>query len=91
MRPTSAGASHVGSLTSHPFGWIGIPIVVMIVDRADRGFQFVPSTFVIECPADKGRQEGTALPLPKAGVQLADEFIGELYVHSHVPMIAHTN
>jgi hypothetical protein len=61
------------------------------LDRHPNRFQFVPSTFVIECPADKGRQEGTALPLPKAGVQLADEFIGELYVHSHVPMIAHTN
>ena len=51
-----------------------------IVDRTNCGFKLVPTLLVVERPTNEADEEWAPLPSPNAGVQLGDEFVGQLNV-----------
>jgi len=51
-----------------------------IVDRTNGGFELVATLLVVERATNETDEEWAPLPSPNAGVQLGDEFVGQLYV-----------
>ena len=87
----SAGSPAVAvALCAHPCGGIVVPGVAVAVGQCpDARFDVVPSAFVIEAAADQLGDERTSAATPATAVELVEELVVELYVHSHVRRLAH--
>ena len=77
------------SLTPDPVRRICVPLVARIGNRAERGFDVVPTPLVLQRSPDHLCDERAAPSRACPPVELGYQIIIERYVQSHVLMIAH--
>ncbi len=81
----SAGAARIGAtLVADPRGRVHIPVVTLAGHRTRGGAKGVPSLLQLHGLLDGSTNEGTAAPRTGELVDLGDEDVVHLYVHSHV-------
>jgi hypothetical protein len=86
----SAHTAGIGvTLCTYPFRRIIVPLVPVIVDRAERSLHELPAMLILERASDGGRNECAAPPSPHAAVQLGHERIIQAYVHTHAHSLTH--
>ena len=77
-------------LRALPSRRIGIPLVPLRADRAQRGLHQLPAPLILERVLDCSRDEGTAAPRAYTLVEFADKFIRQCNVYTHGHKIAHS-
>jgi len=81
----SAGAAPIGAtLVADPRGRVHIPVVTLAGHRVRGGAKGVPPLLQLRGLLDGSTNEGTAAPRTGELVDLGDEDVVHLYVHSHV-------
>lgn len=81
MVAPSPGASSIFVATpSHPIGGIFVPLVAVIVDRAECPRDFAPTPLFVERALDRMRDEGASLPASRNTIQLAHQSVIQAYV-----------
>ena len=78
------------SLGAYPGSGILIPLMARIGDGAQRGFDVIPSPFVIESPSDQSCDERTTPSGPCPTIQVFNKIVIQLNVYSHVRYYTHT-
>ena len=87
---SSANASGVApTLRPHPSARVVVPLVLRAPERAERGFDVVPSLLVLEAAPDELGDEGASLTRAHPSIQRLDQFIVQRYVHTHGLTLAH--
>jgi hypothetical protein len=65
------------TLTVHPGGRVGVPVVTAVLDRAERGLDELPPSLVLESLLARLCHERAAAARADAAVELMDELIAE--------------
>ena len=78
------------SLPAHPRRRVVVPFVPGIGQTAERGFDVVPATFILEPTLDQLRDEGAPSPCAGTPVQLGYQSVIQRYMYAHGPKLAHT-
>ena len=73
------------TLSPHPRGGVVVPLVTGIGQAAERGFDVVPTPFVVKTAPDQLADERASPPPARAPVNLCHEVVGESYVQTHGP------
>ncbi len=68
------------TLLADPLAGIGIPRVAMVIERAQRRLDLIPSSFVVEALADERHDECAPAPGSSSPVELSDKIVVKLYV-----------
>lgn len=76
-------------LRADPLGWVPIPLVTVVLDRAKRRLDVLPTPPVLERRPNRLGDESAPLPAPNAPVELDDQLVGQAYVQSHGHKLTH--
>ncbi len=74
---------------AHPFGRIGVPFVIL-GDRPGSRLESRPAAIVAQRALDRGTDEGAPTAVARDAVQLGEECVVDLNVHTHVLTLAHS-
>lgn len=87
----SASASGVTpALVADPSAWIVVSVVAFAGDTGSSGLQRCPATLLLQRGFDSTSYEGAPPARPSERINLADEAVVKLDVHSHVSSMAHS-
>ena len=77
------------ALLPDPRGRILVPLVPVLRDGAERRFDQLPPSLVVERLFDRPRDEGATTARPDAPVEFAHDLVAKRDVEAHVPKLAH--
>ncbi len=84
-------AEVVVPLRPYPCSGIGVPLMLSLRKRPKARFDVVPATLIVECLANRRRDESAASPAPYATVELTHQIVIQRYVQTHGHSLAHSS
>jgi hypothetical protein len=90
-RPMSTGAPRVTvTLSADPCRRIRVPIVHGVGEGSKGRLDVVPTAFIVQAAPDEFGDECAPLSGADSSIQFSDKLVRQRYVHTHVPIIAHS-